>query len=354
MGTYRSVNGKAPSGLKAGDKVVTGGGTYTITGVKSDGSYNSVKSSNDSKYTYKGSYNTPSGSSKKSGLNGILGGIANGVSTIVNNKNTIKDYVQNGGNKVSKDNPNANYGGYSFDTNYNYQTDIDNYAKAGDYQSASRAEALRNAKINYLNSIGQNKNNLQTSNLYNYSSFSDLPDNWNTANLNGNTIYKKNDGYYDKEGKLLGNGYNYQTNAYTFNNRSDAENYVKDYLASINKGWSNYQGYDLSDYIDNNLKSSISNSIINAAMNGTLETWKRDNADKIDSYLQSALAQKQYEDEMERLEEERRQMILDSYIQDDGSLDGSSTIAQNTYANNMNDYMNYIIKQMGNRRVNLL
>ena len=360
MGTYRSVNGKAPSGLKAGDKVVTGGGTYTITGVKSDGSYNSVKSSNDSKYTYKGSYNTPSGSSKKtgsfkkSGLNGILGGIANGVSTIVNNKNTIKDYVQNGGNKVSKDNPNANYGGYSFDTNYNYQTDIDNYAKAGDYQSASRAEALRNAKINYLNSIGQNKNNLQTSNLYNYSSFSDLPDNWNTANLNGNTIYKKNDGYYDKEGKLLGNGYNYQTNAYTFNNRSDAENYVKDYLASINKGWSNYQGYDLSDYIDNNLKSSISNSIINAAMNGTLETWKRDNADKIDSYLQSALAQKQYEDEMERLEEERRQMILDSYVQDDGSLDGSSTTAQNTYANNMNDYMNYIIKQMGNRRVNLL
>ena len=362
MGTYRNVNGKAPSGLKAGDKVVTGGGTYTITGVKSDGSYNSVKSSNDSKYTYKGSYNTPSGSSKKSGsgsskkngLNGILSGIANGVSTIVNNKNTIKDYVQNGGNKVSKDSPNANYGGYSFDTNYNYQTDIDNYAKAGDYQSASRAEALRNAKINYLNSIGQNKNNLQTSNLYNYSSFSDLPDNWNTANLNGNTIYKKNDGYYDKEGKLLGNGYNYQTNAYTFNNRSDAENYVKDYLASINKGWSNYQGYDLSDYIDNNLKSSISNSIINAAMNGTLETWKRDNADKIDSYLQSALAQKQYEDEMERLEEERRQMILDSYVQDDGSLNGSSTIAQNTYANNMNDYMNYIIKQMGNRRVNLL
>ena len=198
MGTYSSVNGKAPSGLKTGDKVVTGGGTYTITGVKPDGSYNSVKSSNDSKYTYKGSYDKPSGSSKKSGLNGILGGIANGVSTIVNNKNTIKDYVQNGGNKVSKDHPNANYGGYNVDTNYNYQTDIDNYAKAGDYQSASRAEALRNAKINYLNSIGQNKNNLQTSNLYNYSSFSDLPDNWNTANLNGNKIYKKNDGYYDK------------------------------------------------------------------------------------------------------------------------------------------------------------
>ena len=89
-------------------------------------------------------------------------------------------------------------------------------------------------------------------------------------------------------------------------------------------------------------------------MNGTLENWKRDNADKIDFYLQLALAQKQYEDEMERLEEERRQMILDSYVRDDGSLNGSSTTTQNTYSNNMNDYMNYIIKQMGKRRVNLL
>lgn len=288
------------------------------------------------------------------GISKILSGIAKGVSTIVNNRHTIKDYVQHEGKKATQDKPNTSYGGYGVDTNYNYQADIDKYKQAGDYESANRVEKLRNAKIDYLNSVGQNTKKWQPTNTYNYSSFSDLPDNWNTASLNGNTIYKKDDGYYNKEGKLLGNGYNYQTNAYTFNNRSDAENYVKDYLASINKGWSNYKGYDLSNYIDSNLKSSISNSIINAAMNGTLETWKRDNADKIDSYLQSALAQKQYEDEMERLEEERRQMILDSYVQDDGSLNGNSTTAQNTYTNNMNDYMNYIIKQMGNRRVNLL
>jgi hypothetical protein len=36
-------NGKAPSGLSVGDSVKTAGGTYKITGVKADGSYNSTK-----------------------------------------------------------------------------------------------------------------------------------------------------------------------------------------------------------------------------------------------------------------------------------------------------------------------
>ena len=37
------ANGKAPAGLSAGDKVETAGGTYEITGVKADGSYESKK-----------------------------------------------------------------------------------------------------------------------------------------------------------------------------------------------------------------------------------------------------------------------------------------------------------------------
>jgi hypothetical protein len=42
MGVYQvQANGKAPAGLKAGDQVVTGGGTYTITGVNADGTYKS-------------------------------------------------------------------------------------------------------------------------------------------------------------------------------------------------------------------------------------------------------------------------------------------------------------------------
>ena len=42
MGIYRvGDNGSAPKGLKAGDQVVTGGGTYRITGVDSNGGYTS-------------------------------------------------------------------------------------------------------------------------------------------------------------------------------------------------------------------------------------------------------------------------------------------------------------------------
>lgn len=55
-------DGKAPSGLKTGDSVVTGGGTYRITGVNSDGTYKSEKINNETTSTYKGSYDDPAGS----------------------------------------------------------------------------------------------------------------------------------------------------------------------------------------------------------------------------------------------------------------------------------------------------
>lgn len=63
-GTYASVDGKAPSGLKAGDKVVTNGGTYTITGVNKDGSYTSQKTSDTTKSDYKGTYSKKASGTK--------------------------------------------------------------------------------------------------------------------------------------------------------------------------------------------------------------------------------------------------------------------------------------------------
>ena len=63
-GIYQSVGGKAPSGLKAGDKVVTNGGTYTITGVNKDGSYTSQKTSNTTKSNYKGTYSKKASGTK--------------------------------------------------------------------------------------------------------------------------------------------------------------------------------------------------------------------------------------------------------------------------------------------------
>ena len=69
MALYRvQSNGKAPLGLRAGDEVVTGGGTYRILGVNSDGSYRSALSN---KYqttgSYRGTYGTPGASGTQEG-----------------------------------------------------------------------------------------------------------------------------------------------------------------------------------------------------------------------------------------------------------------------------------------------
>ena len=49
--------GKAPAGLNVGDQVVTGGGTFEITGVNPDGSYEAKKvDPNQTIYNYDGPY----------------------------------------------------------------------------------------------------------------------------------------------------------------------------------------------------------------------------------------------------------------------------------------------------------
>ncbi len=61
-GIYQvNTDGKAPTGLSAGDQVVTGGGTYTITGVNADGTYtSSLTNANQTTRNYSGTYNTVS------------------------------------------------------------------------------------------------------------------------------------------------------------------------------------------------------------------------------------------------------------------------------------------------------
>lgn len=63
MALYRvQSNGKAPTGLQAGDEVVTGGGTYRILGVNADGSYRSALSNQQQTiYNYRGSYGSSYG-----------------------------------------------------------------------------------------------------------------------------------------------------------------------------------------------------------------------------------------------------------------------------------------------------
>nr|DAG73595.1 MAG TPA: hypothetical protein [Caudoviricetes sp.] len=84
MSVYRvETGGRAPAGLSAGDEVVTGGGTYRITGVNADGSYQSqLVNKNQTTRSYGGSYQTRNSPYTMSGvsdytrskLNGLEGG----------------------------------------------------------------------------------------------------------------------------------------------------------------------------------------------------------------------------------------------------------------------------------------
>lgn len=84
MSVYRVESGdRAPAGLSAGDEVVTGGGTYRITGVNADGSYQSqLVNKNQTTRNYGGSYQTRNSPYTMSGvsdytrskLNGLEGG----------------------------------------------------------------------------------------------------------------------------------------------------------------------------------------------------------------------------------------------------------------------------------------
>lgn len=71
MATYKvQDNGKAQSGLKTGDQVVTAGGTWTITGFNPDGTYQSKRTGDATTSTYTGSYANSGGGSGSSGGSG--------------------------------------------------------------------------------------------------------------------------------------------------------------------------------------------------------------------------------------------------------------------------------------------
>lgn len=80
MAIYRVENGKAPAGLSAGDEVVTGGGTYRITGVNADGSYQSqVSNKKQTTYNYKGQYTQRQSPLLSQGVSGYTKNRINGL-----------------------------------------------------------------------------------------------------------------------------------------------------------------------------------------------------------------------------------------------------------------------------------
>ena len=80
MAIYKSQNGKAPAGLSVGDEVVTGGGTYRITGVNPDGSYQSQASNKQqTRYNYKGQYTQRQSPLLSQGVSGYTQGRLNAL-----------------------------------------------------------------------------------------------------------------------------------------------------------------------------------------------------------------------------------------------------------------------------------
>ena len=132
MAVYKvQSNGKAQSGLKTGDKVVTAGGTYKITGVNSDGSYKStLVDSGTTTSNYTGSYSNSSAGGSGGGGNSYSGGGRNP------NKG-VSSYSQYTAPTL----------GNTWDANTDYQAIINNAVANGDYVTAAKAEQLRNQKI---------------------------------------------------------------------------------------------------------------------------------------------------------------------------------------------------------------
>ena len=81
MSVYRvESGGRAPAGLSTGDEVVTGGGTYRITGVNADGSYQSqLVNKKQTTRNYGGSYQTRNSPYTMSGVSDYTRSKLNGL-----------------------------------------------------------------------------------------------------------------------------------------------------------------------------------------------------------------------------------------------------------------------------------
>ena len=190
---------------------------------------------------------------------------------------------------------NGNFLTVDLDTDYSEK--MKQAKDSGDLAGAAQYEALRNAKINYLNSVGQNTGGWQTSNDYtkvytqsvgkngagtnnkggvtytdNNTSLSALPSDWKTTKLNGVTYSRDNAGKYYSNGYYVGDGYNANTNEFTYSNQEDARKAAYDqYLMS---GGMRGTGEDVYKYIQS--KGLVDEAYVNAVQAGTTGQYTSD------------------------------------------------------------------------------
>lgn len=253
----------------------------------------------------------------------------------------------------------------SVDLNKDYSALQKQAEKNKDYNQAANYEALRNAKINYLNSVGKNTGGYETTNKYtkqytnssgkahrnnkggtiyeSNGSFSNMND-AGTYNVGGLTYRKDNGGnYYIKSGNngsadtwsKIGNGYNEATNEFTYTNQEDAKN------AYLNQLYGSGVATPGEKYEDLVNQGRIDGSYLDALMSGNVGEWTRNTYEKAaaeNKQKQMAILNSQSGDlteEARRLGEETVEYINDNSFENANDVDWNSL-----YDRQQNEYYN--------------
>lgn len=317
------------------------GSSYIRNSTPIIGKSNTSRGSTNRNSSSGGSSNRKSSSRGFGSIGDALGGIGDSINNAVIgsiNSSTGGSY-----------NPTINYNGQSFNLNTDYQKKINEAVAKGDYASAQYYEGIRNAKIDYMNRYQNNSASNQgynQTNNYTYGSFSDLPDYWTSVNINGNTYTNQGGRYYDSDNNFLGTGWNSNTNSFTYNDRNDAINAAYKYVGSIS-GLDDY-GLTAADYLDY-YGQNLSSSFVDAMQTGNVDQWRQQKAqEKKEMEEFYSMLQQQQMQQQQQYEEQLQQQISGS---GSGSSTNTSGSGQSNYSDAVNDYMKYIVKQMGRGRV---
>ena len=263
--------------------------------------------------TTKTNYNTKGSSNKGSIVSNVGGTKTSGTPVLQSDTDVAKYNVPNTSTSSTPKptgyvNTNTSYNGnyVGVDLGTDYQAKMNDAIASGDYYAAAQYEAARNAKINYLNSIGQNTGNYGTTTNYvseysgnnqggqaynpklNYSDFKSgtgVPNDWTTLNVGG-IRYKRDDtgNIYQYTGtnadtgqeqwRLKGSGINPQTGEWTYNNYEDAKQ----------------AAYDAYRAATGDYTGTLSPDYINRVLNGT------------NNQYQEQLAEKEYQDWLAKIQ----------------------------------------------------
>ena len=312
--------------------------------------------------------------------------VVSAVSTAAKNNNTTTTKPSNSAGSITSPatgtvRTNTAYNGSYLDVDLgtDYQAKINDAVSRGDYNAAAQFEAQRNAKINYLNSVGQNTGGHTTSTNYltdyskkfnssnnkggvsytsSFNDFDNLPDNWTSANIGGGTYINKNGNIYRQTGitnntpnyRLVGNRINPETGEWMFDNYEDAKKAAYDEYLSVIGGGNFANQEEAYRYLDAN--NVLGKDYIERVMNGTnVQHFQK-------------LADEMYNKEQQAIKEAKKQQALNSYYDEEYnnlSDDDKEVLDTNSFETDFypdyryqNDYYDYMKKQELKRRTGVM